>query len=86
MKGRLFQTLTNDTYKLCVCVKRVFHDVEKTGETDFFEKPKSIYYMDILYGRKLAVPKKVTSSNPTHFGREGSTSHIIIYASQQWSQ
>ena len=45
-----------------------FSDVEKTGETDFVQKPKSIY--GATFG-KAAVPKKSTSSNATHFGREG---------------
>ena len=45
-----------------------FSDVEQTGETDFVEKPKSIY--GTPFG-KVAVPKKWTSSNATQFGREG---------------
>ena len=49
-----------------------FSDVEKTRETDLVEKPKSIYHGS-SFG-KVAVPKKRTSSNATHFGREG---HII---------
>ena len=36
-----------------------FSDVEKTGETDFVEKPK------------VAVAQKWTSSNVTHFGQDG---------------
>ena len=42
-----------------------FSDVEKTGEIDLVEKPKSIY--GTPFG-KLAVPQKITSSNVTHFG------------------
>ena len=38
-----FKHLLMTTYKL-VCVRRVFSDVEKTGETDFFEKPTSIVW------------------------------------------
>ena len=49
-----------------------FSDVEKTGETDFVEKPKSLY--GTPFG-KLAVPQKCPSSNPTHFGRYG---HILF--------
>ena len=45
-----------------------FSDVEKTGETDSVENPKSINGTPF---RKVAVPKKWTSSNATHFGREG---------------
>ena len=45
-----------------------FSDVEKTEETDLVEKPKSIY--GTPFG-KVAVPKKLTSSNATHFGRDG---------------
>ena len=56
-----------------VCNKCIFYDVEKTGETDSVEKPKSIHRIP---SGKVAVPKRLTSSNVTHFGREG---HIYIY-------
>ena len=45
-----------------------FSDVEKTGETDFAENPKSI--QGTPFG-KVAVPKKWKSNNAIHFGREG---------------
>ena len=52
-----------------LCVQQVYvSDVEKTRETDLVEKPKSIY--GTSFG-KVAVHKKWTSSNVTHFGREG---------------
>ena len=49
-----------------------FSYVEKTGETDFVEKPKSIY--GTPFG-KVAVPKKWTSSSATHLG--GRVTYII---------
>ena len=40
---------------VCVCNKCVFSDVEKTGETDFVEKPKLIH--GTPFG-EVAVPEK----------------------------
>ena len=54
-----------------------FADIEKTGETDSIENPKSIHGTPF---RKVAVPKKWTSSNATHFRRE---SHILYILSWQ---
>ena len=48
---------------LCV----YFSDVEKIGETDFIEKPKSIYRTPFGFGT-VAAPEW-TSSNVTHYGR-----------------
>ena len=53
-----------------------FSDVEKTGETDSVEKPKSIN--GTLFG-KVTVPNKSTSSSVTHFGWGGS-GVIMLYA------
>ena len=62
------------TLLIFLCVLHMyFSDAEKTGETDFGEKPKSIYGSP--FG-KVAIPKRLTSSSVTHFGREG---HIYIY-------
>ena len=55
-----------------LCAKQAyFSDVEKTGETDFIEKPKSIYISyDTPFGESSCT-KKRTSSNVTHFRRKG---------------
>ena len=59
-----------------LCVQQMyFSDVKKTGETDFVEKPKSI--RGTPFGKGV-VPKKWTSSNVTHFGREGHI-YCVIY-------
>ena len=59
--------------------------VEKTGETGFVEMPKSVY--GTPFG-KVAVPKKSTSSNVTHLGREGHifSSHPFLSLNRQPSR
>ena len=43
-----------------MCVEQVyFYDAEKTGETDFVQKPKSIYYYGIPFVGKSGCTQKV---------------------------
>ena len=65
----------------CVCNKHIFSDVEKSGEIDSVEKPTLIY--GIPFG-KVAVPKKWTSSNVTHFWREGHIIYVLREDLKNW--
>ena len=68
-----FEKSPNNVFiiKLVVCII-IYFWCRRTGETDSVEKPKSIH--GTPFG-EVAVPKKWTSCNVTHFGREG---HIYI--------
>ena len=55
-----------------------FSDVEKTGETDFVEKPKSIYYMTPPLGKWL-VPKSERVAMRLILGGRVTYRYIYIY-------